>query len=100
MGRAKGAEAKMKTLFLAAVAALCVSAAAARPITDTISLDGQCDVYTITSQDNGQDVWSAVSMNTGCDDGFGFGGISKTKSFGGGTFLSMGMVLFASGDSV
>ena len=93
------AKANMKTLFLAAISVLSVSSAAAKPTTDTVSLDGKCDVYTLTSQDGGLVVWSAVSMNTGCDDGFGFGGVSKTKSLGGGTFLSMGMVLFASGDS-
>lgn len=56
-------------------------------------------MYTIKSQDKGTNVWSAVSMNTGCDDGFGFGGVSTATTLGNGSFINMGMVLFASGDS-
>ena len=84
----------MKALLIAG-AALVVSAGSAVATTQTINLNGYCDVFTLTSQDGGSTVFSFVSMNTGCDDGFGFGGVS-TKSV---LDADMGGVLFAYGDS-
>ena len=84
----------MKALLIAG-AALVVSAGSAVATTQTINLNGYCDVFTLTSQDDGTTNWSFVSMNTGCDDGFGFGGVSNKSP----SFADMGGVLFAYGDS-
>ena len=91
----------MKTLFLDAVAALVLSSNAALATTHTISLDGYCDVFTLTTQDRGQKLWSFESIDTGgCEKGFGFGGVSKAKSLGNGAFANMGGVLFHYGDKL
>src|ERR1700731_4514225 len=90
---------KMKTLLLRVGVALFVSTVAANASKVTISFNGQCDVYTLATQATKKAIWSAVSKNTGCDDGFGYGGVSEAQSLGSGNFINMGMVLFASGDS-
>lgn len=90
----------MRTLLTGLGAALLVSAAAAGAAvaaTHTVNLNGYCDEFTVTSQDGGSNDWSFVSMNTDCDDGFGFGGVSESTELNG-KFINMGGVLFAFGD--
>jgi hypothetical protein len=77
----------VKALLIAGTA-LAVSAGPAVATTQIINLNGYCDVFTVTSQDGGSNVFSFVSMNTGCDDGFGFGGVSYY-------YADMGGILFA-----
>jgi hypothetical protein len=88
----------MKTLLLCAAAALLVSTVAADATKVTISFDGRCDVYTLASQKTLKGTWSAVSMGTGCHDGFGYGAASQAQSLGSGNFINMGMVRFGDPD--
>jgi len=90
----------MKALLNGVATALLVTAAAAgaaKASGRVINLNGYCDVFTMTAQDGGINDWSFVSMNTDCDDGFGFGGVSDVS---GARFANMGGVLFAFGDVV
>ena len=87
----------MKKLLLGTALAL-LYAGSAFAGHKTISLDGYCDVYTLTSQET-KKVISSSSLNTGCDDNAGIGGVVHIKSEGG-LFAEIGANLFGTGNEV
>lgn len=81
----------MKRLVVCSIAALAISAsgAMAKTKTVTISLDGSCDVFTITA--DGPNV-GLSSTNANCDPGFGSGYIGKVKKHG--NFADLGVIFY------
>jgi hypothetical protein len=80
----------MKRIVLCSVLALAVSAggAVAKTKTMTITLDGFCDTFTLTSE--GANI-GLSSTNPACDPGIGSGYIGKVK--GHGKYADLGSIL-------
>ncbi|HEX3945582.1 MAG TPA: hypothetical protein VHW69_16005 [Rhizomicrobium sp.] len=70
----------MKTILLASAALLCFSANAIAGSSSTISLDGFCNVWKITTQD--KKVHSVAPGTGDCDNPIGIGGDHKVKHAG------------------